>query len=56
MVVMEGRKARGRQRLNYMDGIKEVMGCERIEEVVRLAEERTSWQSIVANINIVTVR
>ena len=51
---IEGRKARGRQRLKYMDGIVEVMGCSTAAEVVRLTEDRGRWHSIVANVNIDT--
>ena len=49
--MIEGRRARGRQRLKYMDGIKEVVGCERAVDVLRLVEDRSVWRSIVANVN-----
>ena len=48
--MIEGKRAQGRQRLKYMDGIKEMLGREKIEEVVRLAENRREWHSIVANV------
>lgn len=37
-----------------MDGIREVTGCEKIRDVVRAAEDRVRWQSIVANVNLDT--
>ena len=49
---IEGRRARGRQRLKCMDGIVEVMGCSTAAEVVRLTEDRGRWHSIVANVNM----
>ena len=49
--MVEGRRARGRERKKYMDGIKQLMGCERFSEVLRLAEDRSTWCCIVANIN-----
>lgn len=52
MGFVEGRRARGRQRVKYMDGIKEVFGCSRIEEVVRLADDRAAWHSTAAIVNI----
>ena len=52
--MIEGRRARGRQRQKYMDKMKELLRCERIDEVLRLAENRVAWRSIAANINIDT--
>ena len=37
-----------------MDGIKELIGCEMMTEVLRLAEDLRTWRSIVANINMDT--
>ena len=54
LVFIEGRRARGRQRLKYMDGIVAVIGCSMAVEVVRLTEDRGMWHSIVANVNIDT--
>ena len=48
--MIEGRRARGRQRMKYMDSIKEMVGREKIEEIVGLAENRREWHSIVANV------
>ena len=52
--MVQGRRARGRQRRKYMDGIKEVIGCERMDEILRRAEDRSLWRSITANINLDT--
>ena len=52
--MVEGTRARGRQRRKYMDGIKEVIGCETVGEVLRRAEDRSVWRSIAANINLDT--
>ena len=49
---IEGRRARGRQRLKYVDGIMEVIGCSTAAEVERLTEDRGRWHTIVANVNI----
>ena len=54
MGMVEGRRARGRQRMKWTDRIKELVGCERMGEVKRLAEDRSAWRAIVANINIDT--
>ena len=35
-----------------MNGVKAVVGCGSIGEVVRAAEDRSRWRYIVANINI----
>ena len=48
--MIEGKRAPGRQRKKYMDGIKELLGREKIEEVVELAGNREVWRSIVANV------
>ena len=50
--MIEGTRARGRQRMKFMDGVKAVVGCESIGEVVRTEEDRSRWRYIVANINI----
>ena len=52
--MVEGGRARGRQRMKWMDNIKELAGCERMSEVLRLAEDRSDWRAIVASINIDT--
>ena len=52
--MVEGRRARGRQRMKWMDKIKELAGCERMNEILRLAEDRSDWRSIVAGINMDT--
>ena len=50
MGMIEGRRARGRQRMKYMDAIKEMVRREMIEEVAGLAENRRELHSIVANV------
>ena len=50
--MIEGTRPRGRPRMKLMDGVKEVAGCRSIGEVVRMAEDRSRWRYIVANINI----
>ena len=50
--VIEGTRARGRQRMKFMDGMKAVAGCGSIAEIIRMAEDRTRWRCIVANVNI----
>ena len=52
--IIEGRRARGRQRLKYMDSIKELVGCGSMSEVMRLAEDRSVWRYIAANVNLDT--
>ena len=49
--MIKGRRARRRQRIKYMDGIKEMVGREKIEEVMELTTDREVWRSIVANVN-----
>ena len=44
--MIEGKRARGGQRMKYMDGIKEMAG----KEVVKVARNRRVWHSIVANV------
>ena len=52
--MIEGRRARGRQRLKFMDGIRDVTGCETVVEVLRLAEDRSVWRTVAANVNLDT--
>ena len=49
--MIEGRRARGRQTSKFMDGIKECIRCDTMREVMRLAEDKAEWRSIVANVN-----
>ena len=49
---MERTRARGRQRMKFTDGVKAVVACGNIGEVVRTAEDRARWRYMVANINI----
>ena len=52
--MIDGRRARGRQRMKYMDGLKEIVGCSGVGEMIRMAEDRNRWRNIVANVNIDT--
>ena len=49
--MVEGTRARGRQRIKYMDAMKTLVGQRCIGAVVRLAENREGWRTIVANVN-----
>ena len=51
---IEGTRARGRQRIKFMDGIKTLVGCSGIGEVIRFLQNREEWRNIVANVNIDT--
>ena len=50
--MLEGTGARGRQRMKFMDGVKVVVGCGRIADVIRMAEDSPRWRYIIANVNI----
>ena len=50
MEMIEVKRARGRQTIKYMNGIKDMVGKEKMEEVVKLARNRRVWYSIVANV------
>ena len=52
--MIDGRRARGRQRSKFMDGIREVTGCETMGDVMRLAEDRSVWRSVPAYVNLDT--
>ena len=52
--IIEGKRTRGRQRLTYMDGIKEATDVRRIGEVTKLARDTTKWKSLVVNVNFDT--
>ena len=52
--MIDGRRARGGQRLKIMDGIRDVTGCETVVDVVRLAEDKSVWRSVAAYINLDT--
>ena len=54
MGIPEGIRARGRQRIKYLDGIRTLVEVRNVGEVVRLAEDREGWRNIVANINVDT--
>ena len=50
--MIDGTRARGRQRMKLMDGVKAVTGYGSIGEIIRTAEDRNRWRNIVANVNI----
>ena len=52
--MIEGKRARGRQMLKYMDSYKELVRCASMSEVMRLSEDRSVWRSIAANVNMDT--
>ena len=52
LVMTKGRRAQGRQRMKYMDGIKDITGTERIDNIVELAGNTRVWHPMVANIEL----
>ena len=46
------KRARGRQRNKYMDGIKEAKNIQTTVDVLRPIQDRNVWRSKVANVNI----
>ena len=48
---IEGRRARGRQRMKYMDSLlKDNNRINGLRELMRLAEDRKSWRSMIAHV------
>ena len=48
---IEGRRARGRQREKYMDGLRRVTGGEHTAvELIHMARRREDWKSMIANV------
>ena len=48
---IEGKRARGRQREKYMDGLRRVTGGERTSvELIHLARNRGDWKSMIADV------
>ena len=48
---IEGRRARGRQRMKYMDSLlKDNNEINGMRELMRLAEDRKSWRSMIAHV------
>ena len=46
-----GRRARGRQRKKFMDSLLEDIGGRySVAEMVRMADERENWRSMIANV------
>ena len=52
-ILLEGKRARGRQRLTWFDNIREWTGRS-YEECTRTAQDRWSWRSMAANLQIGT--
>ena len=52
--MFNGRRARGKQRLKFMDGIRDVTGCETMVDVLRLAYDRSVWRSVAVYVNLNT--
>ena len=52
---VEGRRARGRQRIKYLDSeMRDLEGVSGVAELVVLARDRERWRSMVANVNLDT--
>ena len=48
---VEGRRARGRQRLKFMDTLEEQMDHRwKTADLIRMAQERGRWRSLVADV------
>ena len=48
-----GKRARGRQRLTYMDGITSVfVGNLRADDLLHAAQDRKRFQNMVANVRV----
>ena len=48
---IEGKRARGRQRIKFMDALlKEIAYGQRVVDLVRLADDRQRWRSMVSNV------
>ena len=49
---IEGRRSRGRPTIKYMDSlINDVAGVDNVMELVRIAQDRVRWRSMVAHVN-----
>ena len=46
---IEGRRARGRQRIQWAEDIRKRAGTTKIGDVVRLAHNRKEWRAMTAN-------
>ena len=47
---VEGRRARGRQRMKYLDSLTEDVGrIEKPAELIQLAYDRSRWREVIAN-------
>ena len=52
--MVEGTRSVGRQRMKYLDSLRGDIGIRRTELLVRIAEDRSRWRSIIANVNLDT--
>ena len=50
--MVEGRRSPGRQRLTWMDNIKEWTDLPTYGDCIRAAENRERWRSIIANARV----
>ena len=48
---IEGTRARGRQRMKYMDSLmKDVREMETVGELIRTTEDRGRWRTVIADV------
>ena len=47
---VDGKRAKDRPRLTWMDDIIQLIGLKRYENVKRTAEDRDKWRAIVVNL------
>ena len=50
--MVEGKRSPGRQRLTWMDNIKEWSGLQKYSDCIRAAENRERWRFIIANAHV----
>ena len=50
--MIEGTRARGRQQMKSMDVVTAIVGCGRIAEIIRMAEDRSRWCYVVVSVNV----
>ena len=50
--MIEGKRSRGRQRLTWMDNIKEWSRLSTYHQCIRAAEDRDGWRSIIADAHV----
>ena len=52
--MIESSRARERQMTNFMNGMKELIGCERMYELLKFVEGRNAWHSFILKVNLGT--